>query len=374
MLARSLVALVALVQAASAPKYFTSPYALDEMKNTQAVVDTTMGTFVLQLLPEVAPNHVAHFIKAAKDAAYVGTAFHRVIKYGIIQGGDPLTKDPSKAALYGTGGLNELKAEFSGEKYTAGAVAAVLVPNNANSAGSQFFICVTDQPALTGQYTVFARVVDGMDVVQRISAVPANAQGVPETRVEITSVTIRDTPPPAVEPFSTETDAELAVYHVTLETTAGRMTLDLLPDRAPVTVRQFLRLAAAGVYDNSPFHRVVKGFVIQTGSVADRLSPLTQKQDALIHPLPPEFGDTPNDPGMVSMAHGDDPASGTTSFFICSGECHGIDGKYTVFARVASGMDVVKAIDAADLDGERPKVPIVVTRVTIAKPPPPRPQ
>ena len=67
----------------------------------QAVVETDAGTFVMQLLPEVAPNHVGHFRKMAADGGYVGAVFHRVIRYGLIQGGDPLSRDPSKSAAYG---------------------------------------------------------------------------------------------------------------------------------------------------------------------------------------------------------------------------------------------------------------------------------
>ena len=106
---------------AQTPRFFQSPYTLDQMKGKQAVVETSMGTIVFQLLPEVAPNHVGHFMKLAADGSYAGTTIHRVIKYGIIQGGDPLSKDPAKSALYGTGGLGELKAAISSEKHTAGA-------------------------------------------------------------------------------------------------------------------------------------------------------------------------------------------------------------------------------------------------------------
>ena len=207
------------------------------MANKQAVVETSAGTFVIQLLPDVAPDHVAHFIKTAREGGYAGTIFHRVIRYGLIQGGDPLSKDPAKSAQYGTGGLNELKAEISAEKHTAGAVSAVLVPGKPDSAGAQFFICATDQPALDGQYTIFGRVVDGLEIVQQISAVDADATGVPKARVVITSVTIRDTPP---EPFVHETAAELGMYHVTLETTKGAIDLAMLADKAPETVRAFL--------------------------------------------------------------------------------------------------------------------------------------
>ncbi len=355
--------------AAPPATFFTSPMSVAEMKGKQAVVATTLGTFVIQLLPERAPNHVAYMMKLAQDGAYAGTLFHRVIRYGIIQGGDPLTKDPAKVAQYGTGGMNQLKAEFSAapnpDDYSRGAVAAVLAPGKPDSGGSQFFICVTDQKGLQGQYTVFGKVVEGMEIVEKISAVDANANGLPNTRVEITSVTIRDTPPPPVVPFSTETVAELGQYRAVLQTTKGEIVLKMRPDLAPETVRHFLRMAQAGLYDVTLFHRVVKGFVIQTGSVAFRATPLTRAQQELIHNMPPEFTPTPNVPGIVSMARGEDPASATGSFFICTGECRSIDNQYTVFAEVESGMDIAKAIEAVAVNGEAPVEPITVTKVII---------
>src|SRR4249920_3643585 len=86
--------------------FFTTPLPVDQMAGKQAVIETTMGTVVIELLPSKAPNHVGYFIKLAREGAYAGTTFHRVIKYGLIQGGDPLSKDPAKSALYGTGGMN----------------------------------------------------------------------------------------------------------------------------------------------------------------------------------------------------------------------------------------------------------------------------
>ena len=70
------------------------------MTNKQAVVTTTAGAFVIDLRPDLAPNHVGYFIKLTRAGAYKGTTFHRVIKLGIIQGGDPLSRDPAKASLY----------------------------------------------------------------------------------------------------------------------------------------------------------------------------------------------------------------------------------------------------------------------------------
>src|SRR5436190_1595258 len=265
---------------------FKTPLTVADMTGKQAVIDTTAGTFVIDLRPDLAPNHVGYFMKLARDGAYNGTIFHRVVKYGIVQGGDPLSKDPAKAKLYGTGGLGVLKAEMGAEKATRGAVSAVLQPGRPDSGGAQFFVCVTDQPGLDGQYTVFGRVVEGIEVVQQLSAVDADAQGRPTARLTIKSVTIRDTP---VDPFAKAAPGELGGYCAIVETTKGAMTLEFLAGKAPDTVRNFLQLAAAGVYDNTPFHRVVANFVIQTGAAAYRQPPLTAAQMKLIHNLAPEF-------------------------------------------------------------------------------------
>lgn len=345
---------------------YTTPLSLAEMASKQAVVSTTAGTFVIDLRPDLAPNHVGYFIKQAMDGAYTGTIFHRVILRGIVQGGDPLSKDPAKSKLYGTGGLGVLRSEISAEKHTRGAVAAVLLPGKQDSAGTQFFVCVSDQPALDGKYTIFGRVSEGMDVVQKISEAPATPDGRPEARIEIRSIAIRDAPPPEPEPFSTETPSSLAQYRAVLDTSAGPVTVAFFPDKAPQHVRNFLRLASAGVFDGTAFHRVVRGFVVQTGWLTTR-GPLTEKQQKLVRPLQPEFNDTRHVKGILSMARGDDPASATTSFFIVTGQANALDGKYTAFGQVVDGMAVIDAIEQAPVDGEAPIARIELKTVRIVK-------
>jgi peptidyl-prolyl cis-trans isomerase B (cyclophilin B) len=240
----------------------------------------------------------------------------------------------------------------------------VTIPGRANSAGSQFFIVLADQPALDGRYTVFGQISDGMEVLQKISEAPTDAAGLTTDRIEIRHVTIRETPP---EPFVTETPQELAAYRAVLETSAGPITLEFLIDAAPNTVRQFMRLAAAGVYAGTAFHRVVPGFVIQTGALSSRLTPLTEKQQRLVHPLPPEFSATTHVKGIVSMARGEDPGSATTSFFVCTAPSTALDGQYTAFARVVDGMAAVEAIEAAPRTGEAPVSRIELKAVRIEK-------
>ena len=353
----------------AAPQFFTTPFSPDEMQGKQAVVSTAFGEIVIELLPDVAPNHVGHFMKLATEGAYDGTTFHRAIKHGIVQGGDPLSKDPAKRALYGTGGLGVLRAEHSAEKHTGGTVSAVIQPGKPDSAGAQFFICITDQPALDGQYTVFGRVVEGLEVAQKISGAPVDADGRITERIEIAKVAIRNTPPPEVPPFSTEPVDDLALWRAVLETSMGAITVEVLPDKAPEHVRNFLRLSKLGVYDGTAFHRVVPGFVVQTGSMTSRAAGLTARQQKAITRLQPEFNDTKHTRGIVSMARGDDPASATTSFFIMLAPTPGLDGKYTVFGRVVGGLDVVEAIERVPLDGESPKTRIELRTVRLEQRP-----
>jgi cyclophilin family peptidyl-prolyl cis-trans isomerase len=356
---------------APAPRdtFFTSTLPASELRNKQAVLDTSDGTIVLDLLGDAAPNHVAHFITRAREGAYNGTIFHRVIGMGIIQGGDPLSKDPAQSAKYGSGGLNQLRFEPNAEKHTRGAVSAVLVPGNRDSAGNQFFIAVTDQPALDGQYTVFARVAEGINVAQKISTAAAK-NTVPDARIEIKTVTIREKPAPLPEPYSTESVEQLSAARATIVTSIGNIALEFFPDRAPGHVRQFLRLAASGVYDGTSFHRIVKGFVIQGGHMPTRRQPLDEKQQTLVRNLQPEFNQTPHERGIVSMARlGDDTASASSSFFIVLAPAPSLDGKYSVFGRVVSGMDVVEKIEAVPLNGEEPVTRIDVSRVTVDRKP-----
>jgi peptidyl-prolyl cis-trans isomerase B (cyclophilin B) len=333
----------------------------------QAVIETAQGNIVLDLLGDYAPEHVALFIKTAKAGEYDGTTFFRLIRYGIIQGGDPLTKDPSARARYGSGGLNLLKAGKTDEKHTRGAVSAVQIPGKPDSAGTQFFICLTDQAALDGKYTVFARVVEGIMAAQKISEGAVDDKGLAVDRFVIDKVTIRDKPADTPEPFSAEPVETVAQYRAVLETSMGDITLSFTPEKAPMHVRSFLRLAQAGVYDGMSFHRVVKGFVIQSGHVPSRQVPLNETQQRYVRPLKAEFNDQIHDLGTVSMARLGDPDSASSSFFIVTARTPALDGKYTVFGRVESGLDVVQKIEAVAVNGDAPVERVELRRVRLVR-------
>ncbi|MFA5907697.1 MAG: peptidylprolyl isomerase [Vicinamibacterales bacterium] len=357
MMARRVLALLMLL--------FVPGTALAQEK--QAVIDTTVGTIVLDLLADRAPNHVALFMKTAEAGGYDGTTFFRMIKFGIIQGGDPVTRDPAARAKFGTGGLNLLQPEISDEKHTRGAVSATQIPGKADSAGTQFFISVSDQPGLDGKYTIFARVSEGILVAQKISEAAVDGTGLAVDRIVVNKVAIRDKPAAVPEPFSTESVAELARYRAVLETSMGDITLSFTPDQAPNHVRNFLRLAQAGVYDGMSFHRVVKGFVIQSGHLPTRTAPLGESQQNYVRQMKAEFNDQPHVKGTLSMARLAEPDSASASFFIVTAKAEALDGKYTAFGQVESGLDVVEKIEAVAVNGETPVERVELRKMTVVR-------
>jgi cyclophilin family peptidyl-prolyl cis-trans isomerase len=128
-----------------------------------------------------------------------------------------------------------------------------------------------------------------------------------------------------------------------------------------------MRLAAAGIYNGMAFHRVAPGFVIQTGALSSRAAPLTERQQTLVHNLPPEFNDTKHVKGIVSMARAEAADSAQTSFFICTGTSTALDGQYTAFGRVVDGMAAVDAIEATPRNGETPTARVELKSVRIEK-------
>jgi peptidyl-prolyl cis-trans isomerase B (cyclophilin B) len=331
----------------------------EDLKQLQAVFDTTAGSFIIEFYPDEAPNHVRKFVDLAKQGFYKGTIFHSTVSHGIVQGGDPETKNPQARAKYGTGGFNMgLKPEFSKIPFTQGTVAATLLPGDTNSAGSEFLLVVTDQPQFTGQFTAFAHVVEGIEVVDKISTTPVDDKQIAKERIEIRNITIRPRPvppPPQPPPFSQESVEELSQYRVVMETSKGNIAIEMFPDKAPNHVRHVLRLASLGVYDKTAFHRIAPGFVIQAGDLNTRSEPVPAAAQKYVAKIGAEINDTKHKAGIVSMARGNEIDSALTSFFIVLGDQPALDGTYTVFGHVVTGMDVVEKIAAVPAENERPK-------------------
>ena len=155
-----------------------------------AVIKTTAGEMVIELWPDVAPNTVENFKKLAGTNFYDGTCFHRVIKGFMIQGGDPLTKDASKEAAWGTGDPGyKIKAEFSEKSHTRGVI-SMARSQSPDSAGSQFFICHGAPTFLDRQYTAFGQLIKGDDVLEKIGTTPTHPPDRPNTVQRVESIRI----------------------------------------------------------------------------------------------------------------------------------------------------------------------------------------
>ena len=167
------------------------------MSNTNevAVIDTTEGTMVVEFSPDKAPNTVDNFKKLAAKGFYDGTCFHRIIKGFMIQGGDPLTKDPSQEEIWGTGGPGHtINAEFNDLSHQHGVI-SMARSANPHSAGSQFFICHGNASFLDRQYTAFGKLLKGGDVLDKIAGTPVGRGGggensKPLKRVGVNSIKI----------------------------------------------------------------------------------------------------------------------------------------------------------------------------------------
>ena len=163
--------------------------------NEVAVIKTSEGEMIAEFWPDVAPNTVENFKKLARSGFYDGTAFHRIVKGFMIQGGDPLTKDPAKESRYGTGDPGyKIKAEFNDRSHERG-VLSMARSSDPDSAGSQFFICLANVSRLDHQYTAFGKLIKGDDVLGKIGDAEVTMSGSgerskPTKRVTVESIKI----------------------------------------------------------------------------------------------------------------------------------------------------------------------------------------
>ncbi|HZD83097.1 MAG TPA: peptidylprolyl isomerase [Nitrososphaeraceae archaeon] len=163
------------------------------MANT-GIIATKFGDIKVQFYPEQAPKTVENFRKLANRAFYDGLIFHRIVPNFVIQGGDPNTRDMNNRSRWGTGGPGwNIKAEFNKNKHIRGTL-SMARSQDPDSAGSQFFIVLKDSNFLDGQYTVFGRVISGMEIVDKIASLKTDSADVPidAGEAEMIKITVND--------------------------------------------------------------------------------------------------------------------------------------------------------------------------------------
>lgn len=171
---------------------------------------------------------------------------------------------------------------------------------------------------------------------------------------------------PPGEPFDKATVEATAKQCVSLDTEAGLIRLEMFPESAPESVRNFLNLAATGAFDATTFSRVVPNFIIQggdlstsgkwTNEIAKRAAKTVSDEPSLIK----------HERGIVSMARTSEPNSATTNFFILVASAPHLDGTFAAFGRVTSGMEFVDAINKAPVEAEKPAKPVRIKRAIVA--------
>jgi len=169
----------------------------------------------------------------------------------------------------------------------------------------------------------------------------------------------------APEPFDGASVEKMAGQCVRLETEAGLIVIEMLPEAAPETVRNFLNLAATGAFETTTFSRVVKDFVVQGGNLSSGQKWNLALAKRAARKIPDEPSYVKHVRGIVSMARPDEPNSATTHFFILVSEATQLDGKFSAFGRVTQGMEVVDAINKAPVEDEKPVQPVRITRAIV---------
>src|SRR6266480_7033628 len=163
--------------------------------NEITIIKTSAGDMVIEFWTDAAPKTIENFKKLAHAGFYNGTAFHRIVKGFMIQGGDPLTKDPAKESKYGSGDPGyKIKAEFNDRSHERG-VLSMARSNDPDSAGSQFFICLANVSRLDHQYTTFGKLIKGDDVLGKIGDIEVTTsdsgeRSKPTKRVTVESIKI----------------------------------------------------------------------------------------------------------------------------------------------------------------------------------------
>jgi len=200
-----------------------------------------------------------------------------------------------------------------------------------------------------------------------VASFPQVSQPTPAPSPELKKTNERPVEKPAsAEPFDKADIKTMASKCVKFESEVGDIEMEMFPETAAESVRNFLNLVAIGLLDTTTFSRVVPGFVIQGGNIWSREGGVNQAMGARARR---RLQDEPNkilhERGIVSMARTDEPNSATTNFFILVGNGSHLDGSFAAFGRVTKGMDVADAINKAPVFEEKPEKPVRIRKASI---------
>ena len=169
------------------------------------------------------------------------------------------------------------------------------------------------------------------------------------------------------EPFDKADVKTMSGQCVSLDTEAGVIEMEMYPEHAPESVRNFLNLSATGMFDTTTFNRVVPDFVIQGGDIWSREGKVSIPMGARARrTIPDEPNKILHERGVVSMARSDEPNTASTHFFILVKPSPPLDGKFAAFGRVIKGMEVVDVISKAPVTDEKPVKPVRIRKATVA--------
>src|SRR5687767_6951373 len=208
------------------------------------------------------------------------------------------------------------------------------------------------------------RIAQSMKILLLIVVISSAAFAQQTSPAPAPKANARPTPSPAAkaEPFEKADAKTMAAQCVSLDTEAGVIEMEMFPEHAPESVRNFLNLAATGLFDTTSFDRVVPNFVIQGGNIWSREDKKVTRVvgDRARRTIPDEPNKVLHERGIVSMARGDEPNTATTNFFILVAAATYLDNKFAAFGRVTKGMEVVDAINRAAVTEEKPEKPVKI--------------
>ena len=303
-------------------------------------------------------------MKIAGEGGYDGTIFHRMVPRGMVQGGDPLSKDPAKAR-----GVRQRRPERGqGRRARAEDDAGarwrrLRCRGSPTAAARSSSSCWPISRRSTASTASSGTCRTGWKCWRRFPRRPSTQPAWRPNGSRSGKVTIRDTPP---EPFVNERASNWLAIARFSTPARDRSRSSFSPTRRPTRSASSCAWQRPVCTTAWRFIASRPGFVIQTGAEGTRAVPFTEKQQAAgPRTARPEFNDTKHVKGIVSMARGADPGSATTSFFICTGPSTALDGQYTAFGRVIDGMAAVEAIEKAPRTTRRRVARIDLRTITI---------